>query len=152
MSEKPGALAQYVTFVVDDQLFGVPIGRVHDVFVPAAITRVPLAPPDVAGVLNLRGRVVTAVDMRRRLGLSARPDATPAMAVGIEARGESFGFVIDGVGEVLALSPADLENNPANLDARWAAVSAGVHRLDGRLMVLLDVDRVLRGLSETMAA
>ena len=62
---------EYVTVTIGDQLFGLPISRVQDVFIPDRLTRVPLAPPEVAGVLNLRGRIVTAIDMRRRLGLPA---------------------------------------------------------------------------------
>src|SRR2546423_12151041 len=92
-------LIEYVTVVIDGQLFGLPISRVQDVFMPDRITRVPLAEPEIAGVLNLRGRIVTAVDMRRRLGLPPRGDDRPPMAGGIELRGESYGLLIDTVGE-----------------------------------------------------
>src|SRR6516165_4513157 len=92
---------KYVTVTLDGQLFGLPISRVQDVFMPDRLTRVPLAPPEIAGVLNLRGRIVTAVDMRCRLGLPRRDDGRPAMAVGIESKGESYGLLIDAVGEVL---------------------------------------------------
>lgn len=143
---------QYVTVVIGGQLFGLPIERVHDVFMPESITRVPLSRPEIAGVLNLRGRIVTAIDMRRRLHLSPRTDGGHAMAVGIEHKGESYGLLIDNVGEVLDLPSAGREANPVNLDQRWAAISGGVHRLDGQLMVILDVDRVLGGMSEAIAA
>src|SRR5215831_4600663 len=134
---------EYVTVMLDGQLFGLPIARVQDVFMPDRLTRVPLAPPEIAGVLNLRGRIVTAVDLRRRLGLPPRGDGRPAMAVGIELKGESYGLLIDSVGEVMKLADDTREANPVNLDAALARVSAGVHRLDGQLMVILDVDRVL---------
>ncbi len=143
---------QYVTVVIGGQLFGLPIERVHDVFVPESITRVPLSRPEIAGVLNLRGRIVTAIDMRRRLHLPPRQDGGTAMAVGIESKGESYGLLIDNVGEVLDLPTAGREPNPVNLDARWAAISGGVHRLNGQLMVILDVDRVLGGMAEAIAA
>jgi purine-binding chemotaxis protein CheW len=143
---------QYVTVVIGGQLFGLPIERVHDVFVPDSITRVPLSRPEIAGVLNLRGRIVTAIDMRRRLHLPPREAGGTAMAVGIESKGESYGLLIDNVGEVLDLPTAGREANPVNLDARWAAISGGVHRLNGQLMVILDVDRVLGGMSEAAAA
>ena len=145
-------LIEYVTVLIGDQLFGLPISRVQDVFMPDRITRVPLAEPEIAGVLNLRGRIVTAVDMRRRLGLPPRGDDRPPMAVGIELRGESYGLLIDTVGEVMKLGEATLEPNPVNLDARLARVSAGVHRLDGQLMVILDVDSVLNASAEPLAA
>ena len=143
---------EYVTAVIGGQLFGLPISRVQDVFMPERLTRVPLAPKEIAGVLNLRGRIVTAIDMRCRLGLPQRDDGRRVMAVGIESRGESYGLLIDAVGEVLKLADSGREANPVNLDTRLARVSAGVHRLDGQLLVILDVDRVLEMGSESLAA
>src|SRR5215831_755058 len=136
-------VTEYVTVMIGDQLFGLPISRVQDVFMPDRLTRVPLSSPEIAGVLNLRGRIVTAIDLRRRLGLPSRSDGRPPMAVGIELRGESYGLLIDSVGEVMKLADGTREPNPVNLDARLARVSAGVHRLDKQLLVILDVDRVL---------
>jgi len=136
-------LVDYVTFTTAGQLFGLPIERVQDVFKPARITRVPLAGPQIAGVLNLRGRIVTAIHLSNRLGMdSAAPPTTP-MAIGIECGPESFGLLVDAVGEVLRLPQSELEENPINLDRKLARVSAGVHRLDDQLLVVLDVDRVL---------
>jgi len=155
MSDDLNGLAesiQYVTVMIGGQLFGLPIERVHDVFMPESITRVPLSNPQIAGVLNLRGRIVTAIDMRRRLHLPERADGGQAMAVGIEHKGESYGLLIDNVGEVLTLATSGREPNPVNLDMRWGLVSGGVHRLNGQLMVILDVDRVLGGMAESLAA
>jgi purine-binding chemotaxis protein CheW len=134
---------EYVTVTIGEQLFGLPISRVQDVFVPEKLTRVPLAPPEVAGVLNLRGRIVTAIDMRRRLDLAPRADGKPVMAVGIDTRGESYGLLVDAVGEVLKFPASACEPKPANLDDRWARVASDVIRMDGQLLVVLDVDRVL---------
>jgi purine-binding chemotaxis protein CheW len=142
----------YVTFTTAGQTFGLPIARVQEVFRPARITRVPLAAAHIAGVLNLRGRIVTALDMRSRLDLGAGEEGLAPMAIGIESRGESFGLLVDGLGEVLRLSDADIEANPINLDRKLASVSAGVHRLDGQLLVVLDVDRVLDAGAEAAAA
>src|SRR6185312_12176261 len=111
-----GLVAEYVTAIIGGQLFGLPISRVQDVFMPDRLTRVPLAPPEIAGVLNLRGRIVTTIDMRRRLGLPPRDDNKPSMAVGIELKGESYGLLIDTVGEVMKLSETTRESNPVNLD------------------------------------
>ena len=147
-----GETIQYVTVVIGGQLFGLPISQVHDVFVPDSVTRVPLSAPEVAGVLNLRGRIVTAIDMRRRLHLPPLEEGQ-MMAVGIEYKQESYGLVIDSVGEVLNLSANSSESNPSNLDKRWAEISGGVHRLDGKLMVILDVARLLGSMfPEAMAA
>jgi purine-binding chemotaxis protein CheW len=143
MNEAPDSVVEYVTATVGGQLFGLPISRVQDVFATDRLARVPLAPLEIAGLLNLRGRIVTAIDMRRRLGLEALADDAPRMAVGVESKGESYGLLIDVIGEVLKLPTAGREDNPVNLDPGLARVSAGVHRLDGKLLVVLDVDRVL---------
>jgi purine-binding chemotaxis protein CheW len=147
-----GNFVEYVTVLITDQLFGLPISRVQDVFMPVNMTRVPLSSPEIAGVLNLRGRIVTSIDMRCRLGLPKKDDDRPPMAVGIEYKGESYGLLIDTVGEVLKLDESTREPNPVNLDARLARVSAGVHRLEGQLLVVLDVDRVLDMGNEALAA
>ncbi|WP_296524406.1 chemotaxis protein CheW [Rhodoplanes sp.] len=144
-------LTEYVTVMLGEQLFGLPISRVQDVFMLEKLTRVPLSQPEIAGVLNLRGRIVTAIDMRRRLGLPKREDGKKPMAIGIESKGESYGLLIDSVGEVLKLDENMREPNPVNLDTRLARVSAGVHRLEGQLLVVLDVDRVL-DMGEAIAA
>lgn len=134
---------EYVTFTTAGQLFGLPIECVQDVFKPARMTRVPLAGPEIAGVFNLRGRIVTAINLNNRLDLESRADGKAPMAIGIESGGESFGLLVDAVGEVLKLSGGEREPNPVNLDRKLARISAGVFRLDGQLLVVLDVDRVL---------
>src|SRR5689334_18197478 len=148
-----GLVAEYVTAVIGGQLFGLPISRVQDVFMPERLTRVPLSSSEIAGVLNLRGRIVTVVDMRARLGLPKADDGKPPMALGVDLRGESYGLQIDSIGEVLRLPEASREENPVNLDPRRAKLAGGVHRLDGQLMVILDIDRVLElGQKAAMAA
>jgi purine-binding chemotaxis protein CheW len=133
----------YVTFTTAGQMFGLPIERVQDVFKPANITRVPLAGPEIGGVLNLRGRIVTTINLARRLGLESRVQGSAPMAIGIESGAESFGLLVDVVGEVLKLPEGDREANPINLDRKLARVSDGVFRLDGHLLIILDIDRVL---------
>ena len=145
-------ITEYVTVLIGEQLFGLPISRVQDVFMPERLTRVPLSSAEIAGVLNLRGRIVTVVDMRARLGLPKAEDGKVPMAVGVDLRGESYGLLIDQIGEVLRLPEASCEENPVNLDPRMAKLAGGVHRLDGQLMVVLDVDRVLELSPDLMAA
>ena len=142
-NELDQATEGFVTVVTGGQLFGLRLERVRDVFVPRGLSQVPLAPPEVAGLLNLRGRIVTAIDLRRRLGFSPRTDGGTPVAVGIEERGELYGLIVDRVGDVLRLKRSSYEANPVNLDQRWAKVCAGVYRLDTGLMVVLDVDKVL---------
>jgi purine-binding chemotaxis protein CheW len=136
-------LTEYVTAMIGGQLFGLPIVRVQDVFIPERLTRVPLAPPEIAGVLNLRGRIVTLIDLRRRFGLGKAEDGDSSMAIGVESRAESYGLLIDSVGEVLKLDDAAREPNPINMDQRLARVSACIYRLYGLLLIVVDVDRVL---------
>lgn len=147
-----GAASEFVTAVIGGQLFGLPISRVQDVFMPERLTRVPLSSVEIAGVLNLRGRIVTVIDMRARLGLARADDGKPPMAVGVDLRGESYGLLIDQIGEVLRLPEESREENPVNLDPRMAKFAGGVHRLDGQLMVVLDVDRVLELLPKAAIA
>ena len=145
-------ITEYVTAMIGGQLFGLPISRVQDVFIPELMTRVPLASSDVAGVLNLRGRIVTAIRLGNRLDLELQPQDKAPMAIGIECGAESFGLLVDAVGEVLKLPDSEREANPVNLDRKLARVSAGVFRLDGQLLVVLDIDRVLDLGGEAAAA
>src|SRR6201987_3861895 len=147
-----GAVGEFVTAVIGGQLFGLPISSVQDVFMPERLTRVPLSPGEIAGVLNLRGRLVTVGDMRARLGRPRNDAGGPPMAVGVDLRGESYGLLIDQFGEVLRLADDGREENPVNLDPRMAKLAGGVHRLDGQLMVVLDVDRVLEITPDMKAA
>lgn len=138
------AVQEFVTVHIGDQLFGVEVSQIQDVFSLSGLTPVPLAPAEIAGVLNLRGRIVTALDARARLGLEPRdPEHKGAMVIGIERRGEAYGLVVDSVGEVLRLSMDSFESNPNNLDPRWQEAAAGVYRLDGRLLIVLNIETVL---------
>lgn len=133
----------YVTVAVAGQTFALPIDRVQDVFVASAVTRVPLAPLEIAGLLNLRGRVLTALCLRQVLGYSDSPSGGQFMAVGLEYQGEAYGLLVDSVGEVVRLSREQLDPKPTHLDPRWTALSKGVHRLPEGLLVLLDIDALL---------
>jgi purine-binding chemotaxis protein CheW len=142
---------QFVTVRIGGQLFGLPIAGVHEVFAPERITRVPLAPREIEGVLNLRGRIVTVIDLRRLLGI-AGDERGDTMAVGIEYKGEPYGLLIDQVGEVLRLEASKREAAPVNIDPRWAQVVTGVHRIGGELMLILDLERALGRVSADLAA
>lgn len=134
---------EFVTMTIDNQWFGIPVHRVQDVLGTQNIARVPLAPPDVAGSLNLRGRIVTAIDPRVRLGMPPRGEDESVMSIVVEQGGELYSLLIDQVGEVLNLPANRFEQNPASLDGRWREISAGIYRLDDRLLVVMDVDRLL---------
>jgi purine-binding chemotaxis protein CheW len=127
-----GQVSEYVTAVIGGQLFGLPISRVQDVFMPERLTRVPLSSAEI--------------------GVPKNDEGKPPMAVGVDLRGESYGLLIDQIGEVLRLPDDGREENPVNLDPRMAKFAGGVHRLDGQLMVVLDVDRVLEMAPKTALA
>ncbi len=141
-------LENYVTFTIKDQMFGIPVLQVQDILTPTTIASVPLAPPEVKGSINLRGRIVTVIDVRVRLGLEKREDATESMGVTIEHNHELYTLLVDKVGDVIGLSNELYENNPGTLDSLWREFASGVFRLEGRLMVVLDVERLLGAMRE----
>src|SRR4051794_31033100 len=146
--ERPDASADnedhvFVTLTVADQLCGVPVLGVRDILGEQIITRIPLAPPEIAGSLNLRGRIVTAIDLRRRLNLPPTTPGTARMSVVAEQSGELYALLVDQVSEVMSLKASAFERNPPNLPANWAQFSTGIYRLENRLLVVLDVGKLL---------
>jgi purine-binding chemotaxis protein CheW len=151
--ERPAAVTDdeervFVTLTVADQLCGVPVLAVRDILGEHKITRIPLAPTEIAGSLNLRGRIVTAIDLRRRLRLPLPPTEQPRMSVVAEQGGELYALLVDQVSEVMSLKASAFERNPPTLPAAWAQFSTGIYRLDNRLLVVLDVGKLL-ALGET---
>ena len=135
----------YVTIRIGEHLLGLPIGRVQDVFITDRITVVPRAPGEIVGLLNLRGRIVTAICLRKRLGRPV-PDAEgqgELTAIGIDHGGEAYALIVDAVGEVIRLDRSTFEPLPVHLDRVWTALAMGVHRLADELLVILDLDAVL---------
>ncbi len=133
----------FVTIRLSGQLCGIPVLAVHDVLSEQTITSVPLAPSSVAGVLNLRGRIVTAINLRKRLGLEDREAGGEEMSIVVEYDGEPYSLLIDTVGDVMSFPEESYERNPVTLDPKWQEVSDGIFRLDGELLVILDVEKLL---------
>jgi purine-binding chemotaxis protein CheW len=133
----------FVTLTVADQLCGVPVLGVRDILGEQTITRIPLSPEEIAGSLNLRGRIVTAIDLRRRLRLPPAPIDAKRMSVVAEQGGELYALLVDSVAEVLTLNSSTFERNPPTLPPTWASYSTGIYRLEHRLLVVLDVARLL---------
>lgn len=128
---------EYVTLTIRDQLFGLPINMVEDVFEPQMVTRVPLASAEVVGVLNLRGRIVTVVDICAKLGIAHEVPDKP-MAIGLRRDGGAFALLVDSVGDVIHPDEASFEPVPSHLDHTWRSICIGVHQLEGKLMMVLD--------------
>lgn len=135
---------QLLTFHLAGQIFGVPVLQVNDVLGPQKITKTPLFSSTIAGIMNLRGRIVTAIDVRRCLNQPERPAGQGTMSVVVEQRGEFFSLIIDTVGDVLSLSPDHLEAVPDTLDPVWHNVASGIYKLQDKLLVVLDVERLLQ--------
>ena len=115
MSTEEATKGMFVTMTVAGQSFGIPVLKVQDVLGPQRIAHVPLAPPEILGSLNLRGRIVTAIDVRTRLAMPARGDGEQSMSVVVEHEGELYSLVIDKVGEVMTLPASDYERTPSTL-------------------------------------
>ena len=145
LSTHPGEnLEDYVTFSVGEQMFGIPVLRVQDILTPDQIAPVPLAPPEVRGSINLRGRIVTVIDVRVRLGLPPRKgDSKDNMGVTVELGHDLYTLLVDKIGDVIGLSKSSYEKNPGTLDPLWREFSNGVFRLEDSLMVVLDIDSLL---------
>lgn len=136
-----------ITFLVDGQLFGMPATEVMELTRFHELTRVPLAPPTIAGLMNLRGQVVTAVDMRRRLELRLRPDGQQPMNVVLRREDVLVSLLVDQVGEVIELDDSTFEPVPDTLRGVARELVRGVHKLPGKLLLLLDPAKVIAGLA-----
>ena len=141
--ERGESETMFVTLIVARQLCGVPVLSVRDVLGEQTITRIPLAPVEVAGSLNLRGRIVTAVDLRRRLRLPPADPGESRMSVVTDHGGELYALLVDQVSEVMSLRSSQFERSPPTLPGAWAAYSDGIYRLASGLLVVLDVGRLL---------
>lgn len=139
---------EYLSIMIDGQLFGIPVSQVEDVLGEQTITQIPLAHPAIAGSLNLRGRIVTAINVRKCLGLEAKEtEASNTMSVVVENEGELYSLIIDSIGDVLSLKNDNFQQNPATLDPAWKNISQGIFRLENELLVVLDIPKLLETFS-----
>lgn len=136
----------FLTININGQMFGIPILQVQDVLGEVKVTRIPLAPPQVMGSLNLRGRIVTAIDVRKCLGLNPLENSDRRMSVVVTHEDELYSLIIDNVGDVLTLQDKEYEQTPATLDISWKTISLGVYRLNDEILVILDVPKLLLSL------
>ena len=144
--------SDFVTIMLAGQILGIPVLEVHDVLNQQQITRIPRAPEWVAGVLNLRGKIVTAINLRSRLDLPPPEEGHKTMSIVVEYKEEPYSLQIDSVGEVLSLDESAFEKNPVTLDPRWRSISKGIFRLERELLPILDVEKLLAFESNGKAA
>ena len=131
------ATAQYCTFLLDGLYFGVDVLKVQE------MTRIPGAPAVVSGLINLRGQLVTALDLRRRLELSPRPEGALPMNVVVRTEEGATSLLVDEIGDVIELDDSAYERPPETIDALTREVVRGVHKLEGRLLLALDIERLI---------
>ena len=134
---------QFSTFVVDRLLFGVEVEKVQEVIRYQEMTRVPLAPAVVKGLINLRGQIVTAIDLRRRLELRERAAADLPMNVVIRQSDGAVSLLVDEIGDVLEVDEQTFENPPETLNGKARQLIRGVYKLNGRLLHVLDTDKAV---------
>ncbi len=138
-------LLQLVTFVVGEEEFGVPILSVHEINRMMEITRVPQSPKFVDGVINLRGRIIPVVDLRERFGMPRSEVSKDHRIVVVEVAGRIIGFTVDRVNEVLRIPNEVVEDAPEMVAGIDSAYIKGVGKLEDRLLILLDLDRLFGG-------
>ena len=135
---------EYATFFVDGLFFGIDVLQVQEVLRYQEMTRVPLAPSVIQGLINLRGQIVTAVDMRGRLKLRARADGqTPMNAVVRTKEGAAVSLLVDEIGDVVAVDSETFEPVPDNVDPAARDLLQGVYKLKGRLLLVLDTEKTI---------
>lgn len=137
------ATSQLATFWLDGDLFGVEVEHVQEVLRSQSITRVPLAPPAVAGLINLRGQVVTAIELRERLGRKPRPEGQEAVVIVVRLHGEAVSLLVDSIADVVDVDVRDFEAPPDTLDGVGRDLIRGAYKLSGQLLLALDVNRAV---------
>ena len=143
---------QFCTFYLDKLLFGVELKGVQEVIRSLDITQVPLAPNVVSGLINLRGQIVTAVDLRRRLELNARPPDALPMNVVVRSEDGAVSFLVDEIGDVVEVDENSFEPAPEMLRASIRSMILGVHKLNDRLMHVLDTEKACEMTEVAVAA
>jgi purine-binding chemotaxis protein CheW len=135
---------QYCTFRLDELTFGVEVERVQEVLRAQELTGVPLANPVVEGLINLRGQIVTALDLRRRLALPPRPDGRDPMNIVVRTPTGSLSLLVDEIGDVVDVDEATFEGPPETLQGVARELIVGAYKLDDRLLLVLDTDTAVR--------
>lgn len=137
------ATRQYATFFVEGLFFGVDVLQVQEVLRYQEMTRVPLAPDVIEGLINLRGQIVTAVDMRRRLHLQPRADGQTPMNAVVRTEEGAVSLLVDEIGDVVEVDTAAFESTPENVDPAARELLLGVYKLKDRLLLILDTEKTI---------
>lgn len=133
--------SQFCTFFLDQLMFGIPLQSVQEVLCTMPVTPVPLTPPVVKGLMNLRGQLVTAVDLRRRLELRPAADGLELMNVVVRSQDGAVSLVVDEIGDVVEVEESSYERPPETLQGNVRAMILGIHKLENRLLHVLDLEK-----------
>ena len=134
---------QFCTFFLDGLFFGVEVQKVQEVIRYQGMTEVPLAPPVIGGLINLRGQIVTAIDLRKRLLLQPRPETDLPMNVVVRSADGAVSLLVDEIGDVVEVEEANYEATPDTLQGIGHELLRGVYKLKDRLLLLLDTERAI---------
>lgn len=134
---------QLVVFELANEVYGVDIGRVQEIIRMTTITRLPRAPEFVEGVINLRGKVIPVVDLKKRFGLRDSEEGRSSRIVVVDVGQQTLGMVVDGVSEVLRVTKGAIEPPSPVVTTIESDYIRGIAKLEGRLIILLDLDKVL---------
>jgi len=140
-----GTTRQFCSFYVDGLCFGIEVTRIQEIREVTAMTRVPLAPREVGGLVNLRGHIITAIDLRRCLDLGDRPAGERPLNVILRAADGQVSLLVDRMGDVLDVSEDGFELPPRTLNARSRELIRGAYKLDGRLLLVLNLEAIVNG-------
>ena len=135
---------QFATFFMKDLFFGIEVQKVQEVLRAQEMTRVPLEPRVLRGLINLRGQIVAAIDMRERLALPKRTNEQEPMNMIVRAEDGAVSLLVDEIGDVIHVSAAAYEPVPETMAGNLKQLVAGVYKLDGRLLLVLDTERTLQ--------
>ena len=135
---------QFCTFFLQDQFFGVPVEQVQEVIRYQEMTQVPLVPAVIRGLINLRGQIVMAIDLRRRFGMVDRPDTQLPMNVVVRTEDGAVSFLVDEIGDVLEADEKDFEPPPQTLQRHSRELVRGVYKMQERLMLVLDTAQAIQ--------
>ncbi len=141
-------IKKYVTIRIADQVFGMCVDVIEDILFPQYITAIPLSSSEVVGSLNLRGRIVTTIDLRTKFSIGARENENEYRIIVVEHNKELYSFVVDSVADVLDIARSQISQTPENISPVWAEVSKGVYLDDDNLMIILDARRLLKDIDE----
>jgi purine-binding chemotaxis protein CheW len=141
----------YSTFFVDGLYFGILTSEVIELTKGLEITPVPLGPVGVSGFINLRGQIVTAIDMRKRLGLHSIEHSDTTISLFFQDQGTLFGLLVDDVSDILELDQSSFEEPPSNISLASRELILGVHKLPQRLLLILDPNKIISGIDTVLA-